>query len=220
MFEGPMMGPNKSPKEDAMFQFTKSRFAAFSLAAAASLALISSASALTPQQLGNQKIQQTPAQTIQNLQNLQNKPNGKIYFNPNLKLAQPYKPVPPIVTPNPHFYPKVKPYYFPKYYPVVQPVQTIVEPVYLTKTVKQVVTAAAPAKSSCLTKEITAEGLVIFRDTCTNEVATTAVPGTPAAAAMEAQQAALAQMSAPQVASSQVAPASPAPATPAEPSKF
>ncbi len=194
------------------------RFASLTLAAAASLALISNASALTPQQLGNQKIQ-APAQTLQNLQNKPNN-NMKIYVNPNLKLAQPYKPVPPIVTPNPNFYPKVKPYYFPKYYPVVQPVQTIVEPVYLTKTVKQIVPVAAAAKPACLTKEITAEGLEIFRDTCTNEVATTAVPGTPAAAAMEAQQAALAQMSTQQVAATQASPAQTSGQTPADASKF
>lgn len=170
------------------------RFASLSLAALTSLALVSGANALTPQQLGNQKYQNP----VQQLQNQQNKPknNMKLYVNPNLKLAQPYKPVPPIVTPNPNFYPKIKPYYFPKYYPVAQPV-TVIEPVYMSgKTAKPA--PVANAGKDCLNKEITAEGLVIFRDLCTNEVAVTAVPGTPAAAAMEAQQAALAQLEAKQ----------------------
>jgi hypothetical protein len=181
--------------EDAMF-----RFASLSLAALASFTAVTAASALTPQQLGNQKIQ-TPAQL---LQNQQNKPNAqaKLYFNPNLKLAQPYKPVQPIPTPNPAFYPKIKPWY-PKYYPVAQPVQTVIEPVYIASKTAKPSAPSAKSGADCLSKETTAEGLVIFRDTCTNEVAVTAIPGTPAGNAMEAQQAALAQMSGQQTAAAQ-----------------
>ncbi len=197
-----MMGLNKGPQEDAMSQSTKARFAALSLAAVTSLALVSGASALTPQQQQQQV-------NLQNKPSIQVKPN----FNPNLKFAPKPKPLPPvIVTPNPKFYPK--PYYFPKYYPVAQPAVTVIEPIYVSgKSAKPAAAPVAKTGQDCLNKEITAEGLVIFRDLCTNEVATTAVPGTPAAAAMEAQQAALAQIEAQQVAASTTGQTTPAEAS-------
>lgn len=152
------------------------RFAKLSLAALIAGALVSGAQAMPIKQ---------PEKPVYP------HPQKPVNFNPNINklppkidpAPQPKKP-PIIVTPNPKFYPP----YYPKY-PVV--VQTVVEPVYVAS--RPAVRVAAPAKSSCLTKETTAEGLVIFRDTCTNEVATTAIPGTPAAAAMEAQQAVLAK---------------------------
>jgi hypothetical protein len=152
------------------------RFASLALASLIAGALVTGADAY-PIKNPNKPALPNPQKPINFNPNLHKKPPIIVTPNPNF----PKKP-PIIVTPNPKFYPK-------PYYPVVQ---TVVEPVYIaTKPV--VVRAAAPAKSSCLTKETTAEGLVIFRDTCTNEVATTAVPGTPAATAMEAQQAVLAK---------------------------
>ncbi len=48
--------------------------------------------------------------------------------------------------------------------------------------------AAAPGPCTCLTKDYTPEGLVIFKDVCTKETATTVVPGSPAAAQLQQQQ--------------------------------
>jgi hypothetical protein len=154
------------------------RFSSLSLAALVTAALVAGAQAF-PLKQPNKPVNPNPPQ---------NKP---VNFNPNLKLAPPkINPLPPKPV-NPAKPPVVK--YYPKPYPV--PVyQTVVEPIYIAgKTARS---AAAKSGTACLNKETTAEGLVIFRDLCTNEVATTAVPGTPAAAAMEAQQAALAQFAA------------------------
>jgi hypothetical protein len=48
--------------------------------------------------------------------------------------------------------------------------------------------STAPGPCSCLTKDYTDEGLVIFKDICTKESATTVVPGSPAAAQLQQQQ--------------------------------
>jgi hypothetical protein len=155
------------------------RFASLTLASLIAAALVTGAEAY-PLKNPNKPALPNPQKPLNFNPNLPKKPPIIVTPNPNV----PKKP-PIIVTPNPKFYPKP---YYPKYPVVVHTVQ----PVYVASK-PVVVRAAAPAKSSCLTKETTAEGLVIFRDTCTNEVATTAVPGTPAATAMDAQQAVLAK---------------------------
>ncbi len=47
----------------------------------------------------------------------------------------------------------------------------------------EIVEPIATNLCTCLTKDYTPEGVVIFKDVCTKEVATTTVPGSPAAAA-------------------------------------
>lgn len=90
--------------------------------------------------------------------------------------------------PYPHPFPKPpkphKPHWHPHYRPVIVVQPPVVQPV--VQTVSRPVRVAAPPKN-CLTKEYTPDGLIIFRDVCTNETATTAIPGTPAAAALQQQ---------------------------------
>ncbi|HZP76878.1 MAG TPA: hypothetical protein VFB45_12095 [Pseudolabrys sp.] len=47
---------------------------------------------------------------------------------------------------------------------------------------------ATPGPCTCLTKDYTPEDLVIFKDVCTKETATTVVPGSPAAMQMQQQE--------------------------------
>src|SRR5581483_481168 len=135
------------------------RFARFALAALAAAALMSSAAQAYPLKQPYKPVMPQPQKPVN--------------FNPKF---MPKKP-PVIVTPNPKFYPKP---YYPKY-PIVVPVQTVVQPVYVAG--RPAPRVAAPGKTECLNKEVTAEGLVIFADRCTGEIATTTVPGSPAAVA-------------------------------------
>jgi hypothetical protein len=141
------------------------RFASLSLAALIAGALVTGAQAM-PIKQPNKPVLPGPQKPIN--------------FNPNFKPKPLPKPLPPvIVTPNPKFYPKP---YYPKYGVITQ---TVVEPVYVAT--RPAVRAAAPMKADCLSKEVTVEGLVIFRDACTGEIATTTIPGSPADVAAQAQ---------------------------------
>lgn len=78
----------------------------------------------------------------------------------------------------------VKPWPKPHWHPAkVVYVAPAVAPVVVSKTVvaKQVAPAPAANLCNCLTKEYTKEGVVVFKDVCTKEMATTTVPGSPAA---------------------------------------
>ena len=117
------------------------------------------------------------------------KPNGPQNINGPKFFPKPY--------PHPYPFPKPhKPHWHPNFKPVIvvqQPVyQPIVRPV--VQHVTRPITVAAP-KMSCLTKEYTPEGMLIFKDLCTKETASTPIPGTPAAAAaMQQMQQQLQQM--------------------------
>jgi hypothetical protein len=102
------------------------------------------------------------------------------------------KPIGPKIINGPKFYPKPypHPYPFPKphkphWHPHHKPLLIVQQPVYqpIVRNVVRPVTVAAPKVASCLTKEYTPEGMLIFKDLCTKEMASTPIPGTPAAAA-------------------------------------
>ena len=98
-----------------------------------------------------------------------------------------YKPMP-----YPHPYPKPwpKPHWHPQYRPVIvveQPVvrQIVSQPV--VNTVTRVVSQPAPRATNCLTKEYSPDGIVTFKDLCTKETASAALPGSPAALQQQQQ---------------------------------
>lgn len=88
--------------------------------------------------------------------------------------------------PKPYPFPKPwpKPHWHPQYRPVIvveQPVvrQVVQQPV--VSNVARAVSQPAPRKADCLTKEYTQDGMVVFKDLCTKETASAALPGSPAA---------------------------------------
>ena len=96
-----------------------------------------------------------------------------------------YKPM-PFPKPYPHPYPKPhKPHWHPHYKPVIIVEQPIVRQI-VQQPVTRVVSQPAPRTTTCLTKEYTADGMVVFKDLCTKETASAALPGS--AAAMQQQQ--------------------------------
>lgn len=108
------------------------------------------------------------------------KPGPKVFPKLPPKIVMPLppkfpKPLPPKVPPK--FDPPkiiVHPHYIPK------PVYVAVErPVY----VKGVAAAPAPGPCTCLTKEYTLKGEIVFRDLCTQETASALIAPPPAPAA-------------------------------------
>jgi hypothetical protein len=79
----------------------------------------------------------------------------------------PIHPIHPIHPVHPHYWPHYRPHFSPIVHRLIE-VQPVVE------------SDAAPAPCSCLTKGYTPEGLVVFKDQCTKEMASAPVDGSSA----------------------------------------
>jgi hypothetical protein len=116
------------------------------------------------------------------------KPNGPQNINGPKFFPKPYPHPKPFPKPYPKPWP---PQVYPKYpKPHIRPVIIVEQPVVqqVSRPVVRPVIVAAPPPKNCLTKEYTPEGMLTFKDLCTNEMASTPIPGTPAAAAAIQQQ--------------------------------
>ncbi|MGD9767610.1 MAG: hypothetical protein AB7U62_08195 [Pseudolabrys sp.] len=105
-------------------------------------------------------------------------------FKP-IKPIKPVFPIKPIKPHGPHHHHAHGPHFIPVPMPVTA--YAVERPVTVV-TQRPVTRSTSSNTCNCLTKDYTPDGIVIFKDLCTQETASAPLPGSPAAAALEQQQ--------------------------------